>query len=784
MAPDPLRALFLEFGVDDKAGVLALQNITRAADQAERALLGVATASKSAGGISTLARSNVTLAQSYNTLATSAARAGTAMRQANLPMMLYSAATTPPPGGFQAQSQAGTLPAGFNALARQSMEQRMASKSPWSPSAFMGGISAPAGGPYMPGYGGAAAVRGRGLGGGNYGLGTSIFLTMAGARLGAYGFQQAANLQRASLLASYASGQSPGAMSAQSLELSRQFRLRLSEATGLTQEVAQLGVGSAQGQRELARAGAGFHVLEQNVGAGEASAAIYRLIKATSRSAEEMNAGTAAATRYASAIYAAGNESAAGAAEVFSMVQELEPLAQVMNLGAEGTIALSAAFADLNANQRELFRGALTRMTIQGKLDPNNPIGSLLAIAERLRNAGTDAEKLSILKMMGFTNIRDVQTASVMAASMDTFARSLKAVKGEMEGTSTFDTKVGQVLTTMSGQWDGLKASMDSAAASIVGGITPALGGLLAILTGLADVIAQNPALAALLGIGAAYMAGRAVRGLYRHHFAADAATVALRMETMGLGGPRGALRHGRLTDNLLGALPFLGRGSAERFAATRMGMSLAEGVGLARTAGAGRMSGLSLGLMKMLPFGLGERAALGTAERMAAGGIAGRALGLATGPIGWVITALSLGAPLFERIGGALHGIAQQGGMLGIVFGTLTLIFDVLAAGGKLLNKVFGFIGDVGSAALNIITLGHGEDIINGVNSFLGNAHNAITGDSSKAGAQTPPASGKTVVNIYTNGSQSGYQSAIDEVGRRAARTTAPNSYGGIPVT
>lgn len=777
MPVDPLRALFLELGVDDKKGILALSNITRAANNAERALLGVAEASKLAGGVSNLTRSNTALAASYNAVAAGARRAALDtfyLARANFQVNR---------GQTVVNTPSGAIPAGFGVLARQSAEVaagRM--QAPWSAWRNMAGMNA-AGigrlggpGPYMPGY--PPAGRTGRAGRGNFGLGTSVFLAGLGISAGAYGFQQGAGLERTSLLASYASGQSPAAMRRQSVEIARRFNLRLPEATALTQEVAQLGAMSPEGQRQIARAGAGFHTMETGVQAGEASAAIYRLIKATSRSKEEFDQGTAAAMRYAGAIYAAGNESAAGAKEVFSMVQEIEPLAQMMHLGANGTIALSAAFADLNENQRELFRGALTRMTIQGKLDPNNPIGSLLAIADRLRAAGSDAQKLNILKAMGFNNIRDVQTISVMAASMDTFARSWKAVNEELTGTSTFETKVGSVLGTLSGQWDGFKSSMDSAAASIVGSLTPALSVLLSVLSGLAAVISDNPALQLLLGAGAVGLAGMGVRGAYRRHFAGDAA---VRMAALGLEGPRGALRHGRLTENLMGVLPFLGRGRAESFAATRTGMALAEGAGLGR--GLGRMNRLSLGLMKMLPFG--EGLAIRAAGIMGGEGIGGMALRAATGPVGWILTALSVGAPLFEKIGKALNSIARQGGMLGIVFNTLGLIFDVIAAGGRILNKAFGWIFDVGGKVWHAIG---GDVLTGGVNNVLQGLHGGISGiaasPETKAGAQTPSRAPSVVTNIYTGGSQSGYQSAIDEVSRRAARSMPANSYGGLAVT
>lgn len=770
--------MYLDVGVEDDRAVLALRRIQFEARQTEQAFIGVAQSAKLAGGMGNLVSVNTRVAQSYRSVTIAATQAATGIQRASIASRLYAAATTAPPVGWSVGTPTGTLPAGMSVLARQSYERAMGSMTtPWSAASFMGGVRAPAGrGPYMPGYN--TAGRGRG-GRGNFGLGTSIFLATAGLGAGAYAYGQSANLQRASQLSAFASGQSAAAMRAQSLALTGDYRMRLRSATALTQEVSQLGALTPEGQRELARAGAGFNVLESQVAAGDAARSIYQLIKATSRSKEELDRGTAAATRYAGAIYAAGNESAAGAASVFAMTQEIQPLAQFMNIGANGTIALAAAFADLNENQRELFRGALTRMATEGKIDPNNPISSLIAIAERLREAGSDAEKVNILKSLGFDNIRDIQTLAVMAASMDTFGRSLEVVNEELVGTSKFGSHIQKVLGDQQGAWDALKGSMDRASASIVNGVAPALMLLMSVLTGVGDTISANPALGVLLGIGAGGLAYMGLRGAWRRHMARDAGT---RMAELGLTGPQGARRHGRLAENLLMTLPFLGRSRAERMTTTRFGVALAEGAGMGR--GLGRMNRLSLGLMRAMPFG--EGLAVRAAGTMAAGGMGGTALRVATGPIGWVVTALMLGAPLFERIADAAGRMAAKGGMLGVTLNTVALIFDVLAAGGRILNEAFDWLAKGGKWLLDAVTFGHGDEMLGGMNKGLSNARDAVQGiarDESKAGPQTPPKAPVAVANIYTGGSQSGFQTAMDEVSRRAARAIPSNTYGGIPV-
>lgn len=774
---DPLRKLFLDVGVDDEKGVAALGRVTAAANKTEKALLGVAQASKAAGSITTAVSHNNRLVSSYNAVARSANVAASALQRTLLMQAAVGRAGMamgPSTGAIQAirmgqtpfilerpgLAGAGALPfavrsGGTSNAAQVAMAIRQGRQS----TNFMSGLH---------------TFQQR-TGRGNFGLGTSIFLATAGAGAGAYGFRQHAGLERGSRLAAYASGQSPTVMAAQSRLLARQFNMRLGDATALTRTVSQLGVEGQEGRMELARAGAGFNVLEQTISAGEASEAIYRLIKATSRSREEMNAGTAAATRYASAIFAAGNESAAGAAAVFSMVKELEPLAQIMRLGSNGTIALSAAFADLNENHRELFRGALTRMVIEGKLSANDPIGSLLGIAERLRNATDDLERINILKALGFDNIRDVQTASVMAASLDTFARSLKAVNEELSGASTFHRMMQEVLGDSQGMWDKFTSSIDRASGRIVGSLVPALALVLGTLTGIAEAVAGNDALAMLFGFGAAGLAGMGLRRLYRKHLGGPAASAML-----GEMLPFERRSYGARTRELSTFMPLP---MAKRFGFSGFGARMAQGASL--LPGGGRMNRLSLGLMRTLPF-VGEGLAARASGAMLAGGAGGMAVKLATGPVGWIITALTLGAPLFTGIADALGGMAEKAGALGPALNMVALIFDVIAAGGRILNKVFSWLGTAGKFLLDIVTFGNADNVIGGVNSFIGGTRDVVRGiaaDETKAGPQVPPAPASTQVNVYTGDSRSGTQRAFDEVARRAARTMPANSYSGIVV-
>jgi hypothetical protein len=776
---EALRKLYLGIGVDDKNAIAVLIGVRDASNLAERALLGVAKAAQAMSPAASVAvTANNRLAASYGSVAAAATRATAAMRQAGGQAALQSRQLMNEmvSRGFPVQGQSALFPPGFDTLARQGLEQRLAAGAPpWNPAAFMSGIRAPTGaGPYMPGYPpSAAALRGSR---GNFGLGTSIFLATAAAGAGAYGFQQAANLQRGALVASFANGQSPGAIQRQALGLSGQFNMRLSDSVSLLRDVAQLGIGNAAQENEVARAGAQFNVIQPDVAASDASKTIYRLLLASSKSQADLEKNLSIASRYAGGIYAAANVSAADNKEVFAMVTELAPLAQMMNLSAQGNIALAASFSNLNATQQSTFRGALTRMAITGKIDANNPIGSLMDIASRLRALATDSEKIDFLRSLGFKNVRDIQTVNVLAASMDTFAKAYAAVGNELQGTGTFGDRVNQVLHTMSGEWDGLKASMDRAAASIVGGLAPSLHLTLGLLTGIADTIAKHPALGGILGAAGLAVAGRGAYGFLARRFGTPEAE---RLAELGLDGPRGALRRGRLANNLANVFPLLGQSRAESFAGTRLGMSIAEGAGLAASAGVGRMSGISLGLLKLIPGG--EGLAVGAAERMAAGGLGGTALRLATGPVGWILTALSLGAPLFERISGAFTSMASKGGAIGALMNTLGLVFDILAAGGRILNTAFDWLLTGGKWLLNFITGGHYDDVVGGINTGLSYLRTGAQGIA--APGQSPAkAQATNVTNVYTDGSRTGFQSAIDEVSRRSARTTS-STYGGIPV-
>lgn len=606
----------------------------------------------------------------------------------------------------------------------------------------------------------------------SYGLGTSLFLAYAGGRGGAYAFQQGATLQRQSLLASYASGTSRRATMRQTRGLARGYNMRLTDAAALTREVAQLGApAAAQGQ--LARAGAGFNVLESSVSAADASSGIYRLIKATSRTPEEFDKATAAATRYAGAIFAAGNQSAAGAGAVFEMVKELGPLSQFMNLGAAGTIALSAAFADLNEQQRELFRGALTRLAGEGIIDPNNPIGSLRKISAQLQKAGDEQERSRILKSLGFDNIRDKVLIASFTAGLTTFDSALAAVNEELYGTSQFGSKVNEVLHDLQGNWDGLKSSMDLAAATIVGTLTPAIAGLMSMLKGLALVVANNPALAGILGGMAAFYGVKGGASLVAQY------------------GP-GFMRGGasRVAGLTAGDLLFAGSNliGMRGMGAGMRGRSMSSIVGGRYKAGmASRSWDMLFGrsTLAQARAGAGMEAIGGRfggrlAGRMMGGAVGRAGLSAMGGPVGWIIGAVSILQPVFGSIGSFLDNLGDKGGVLGLVAETLGVVFRLISAIGKGINAIFGWLWGAIKKLLDVL---HINDVATWAQKGLDKLTGGSQSKGKRAGDATPKApGGPTTFNLTVNatGGQTGVQLALEKTAYQSAFGAGSAAYGG----
>lgn len=95
---------------------------------------------------------------------------------------------------------------------------------------------------------------------------------------------------------------------------------------------------------------------------------------------------------------------------------------------------------------------------------------------------------------------------------------------------------------------------------------------------------------------------------------------------------------------------------------------------------------------------GVGFRAGLATARQ---GGIlsAGRfaiqrgAGAIAGGPVGLVVTAISLLAPAMAKLGNLFTEMSQRGGTLGAILKTMAIIFNTLAIAGKVVNLVFDAI-------------------------------------------------------------------------------------------
>lgn len=172
-------------------------------------------------------------------------------------------------------------------------------------------------------------------------------------------------------------------------------------------------------------------------------------------------------------------------------------------------------------------------------------------------------------------------------------------------------------------------------------------------------------------------------------------------------------------------------RGGLIRRGASMLGVATRGGRG---AIGQGVLGGVGRGM-----------AARGIGGMAARGGMA--ALGLAGGPVGLVVTALSVLTPMFRTLGNTLDDLGQKGGIIGFIAKRLATLFKVLELLGNVVNFVFKAIFGVIKKVWDFITnipgvkqaIGIGNKAFDKLNEGLDTMNDKLSGR--EGSRSTPPA-------------------------------------------
>lgn len=578
------------------------------------------------------------------------------------------------------------------------------------------------------------------------GIGTGTFIGMAALGVGAAAFRQRAGLEREAMIAGFAGGRDRAVIEKEAIARAREYNLRLLDSVRLSREIEQLGLrgeGAAEQSKAIGAAASQFNILNKEVASPDAAIAIFRLIKATSKSQEEFEHNLLAAERYASAIQLAGDRSAAGAGAVFEMTKELQPLAQVMNISSAEVVTLAAALADLNEEQRGMFRGSITRLGVKGVIDPNQPLPGLVAIGEKLRSMQDEGAKLDYLKAIGLSDIRDPITLATIAANLENISTLLPVIRGELEGTgqTSLFQRTQSVLLGLQGRFDGFITSMDIMGSKIIETLAPALITLMEGFKGIADTISSSKGLQALLGIGGALALGKFAKFLIGKQIFGPSVRAGAVAGAGGFGGNE-AMNAALMASMFM---PFGGTRAAglkgmlsARF---RMGQAGAS-AGSMFLGDLSKRQRFGAGLMGLI----GGRTGANIAGRLASGAVGRLALG-STG-VGLLVVAAGLLEKPAMNIARAFSEMGARGGVVGAIFSGLGFAFRVISVAGRGVNFVFDKMGDFFMLILNKLKpLG---DFFNKGLQDLNRGFDNIFGGGSPSAAAPPSARGRSVTNTY----------------------------------
>lgn len=545
-------------------------------------------------------------------------------------------------------------------------------------------------------------------------------------------------------------------MADESFRLSHSFKIGAVDAAKLVQQVEELGVESDMARNALTRAGASLNTIA-DVEADEATKALFRLIRVTTRTGEvfeENLANQAEAT--AGAILRLGQQTATGVEGLDQFLRKFGQVGVVAQFSRGEVLALGAALADLDDEARE--RGTTAFFQFFQKVAPENartlartlklssqtfeelrterPFELVTRVLQHLRDVGP-AGLASEMERLGFVARRDARIWTALVANFERLYGSrpddpLALINMATDDTANFNELNDQAaiaLATLSKRWDGLVGAVErfgiSAGSLLATVLTPLIGGL----TGLADALERNRLLLFALLAGGGALGLRSARG-FLGPFLAGSATA------KGIG--RNAGLAGRLA----------GGGVSGRFAGLTGGLIGLAGPGAARLLGfAGTQS---------LVRALGPRALVG-------------------GGIGLAIGALGLLAPMFGGIADALRDVSRNGGAAGIILKGVAVFFKLLEIAGNALNRVFEGVVKLFTDFLGLPVI---RDLVKGIN--VGEEGLLASLEGVNRAVQGGPQVNISVAVPNASVAQEAQISSIRRVVPRAATFKAPRPAGG----
>ena len=327
----------------------------------------------------------------------------------------------------------------------------------------------------------------------------------------------------------------------EAIQLSKDLAIKPIDAARLVRQVQQFGINNAAQAGIIASAGAKLSLVSGGeIQPYQGAEAIYRLMKVTRTPNEQ-------AELMANYINIAAQESAASPEQVQRFLRRFQVIGAAINMTPEQIVALTTLASDVDPGAREMFTTAATRLLTKGLVRErgriarylgmtsgdleeklrNEPSEGLIQIAETMGGIALGEEQPSSamiamgikagmpvqeqMRKLGLArNTRDILFFSLIKESKkyhDTLAvlneEKAKFLAGQYEELG-INRNVSVLLGQTALRWQALTASMERAGIVMGGMISEVLKPFMLVLTGIFDVIADNPLVAmsvALVGI-------------------------------------------------------------------------------------------------------------------------------------------------------------------------------------------------------------------------------------------------------------------------------------------
>jgi hypothetical protein len=353
-------------------------------------------------------------------------------------------------------------------------------------------------------------------------------------------------------------------------------------------------------------------------------------------------------------------------------VRALQSSAVVSGMSAPDLLALSGALAGINPENREMARSALIRIfgkeggpggqsraALMGlaqrggvsagqfdKMRTSSPGAFLAAVGGGLAGL-SDEQRAAALS--GIANTRDVVLLTELASALGDFSENTREANKQVVDANYLQEQYGIYADSARGKIDAVSSAFSNLGYVLADKLGPALSSILEVAAGLVNAIGSSSGLVA---------GGAGVLGM-----------------SMFKGGRR-----------------LMGKGMAAFANRSAVGESMymakavGSGVGFTGKTAMGRGAGFLSGI-----FGRGiSSTVIEGAEMAGMRGLASRAGLMAAGPVGWIVTAMSVLEPVFGGLANMLDHISKKGGVIGAVASSLEITFRILELGGTIINKVF----------------------------------------------------------------------------------------------